>query len=863
MNDHEIIRQLSLECGQINSRLRDCHAKIALGFYENAVELAERVPALLAEVTRVNSKVSLLRAEGDPEFDDTLACDLGVHIDEAYLSALQEAYDRVNQLKPLAQLLRQLVLSRAPAPSRLSVMREMLALDPSHPFLDEDIRKLERAWYSQVLEYCRRLAVSAKKERVAEVIEDLRSSGYVEPISHVVVAGIKESLIRAKLVALEKEILAAYHAQQTETLEIKFGELDQIVAETGLNDPSLEKRFSEARTWLATRQAQARLEQDQANALSTLQALLQNPRTLRNDLLNALQWAESLGAVDESLRARVDASLQVDSSQSSKPMWMSLAVACLALAAAGPMLYWFVIRKARSDKQQPTSMQTLTQDAPAITPVETQAENTVESNVESKAKAPAYTPSEASPEPKQLRPQQPVEESLRGKESRIEDEFAKCNTECSTTESQLQSGATTVQAAETVLTKLESQKNKLVEEIKVEGISSTMLAQSETDLNRRLASLRSTIQCSIRVDRLLQAVRKDGVRGGSLQELFSLHESLAEKKRSQPLPPEVKQAYLTIDQLSIPPAQRQSRLNVNAEQFQQLPTLLQSALRAATEELTRRDLRKNYRAEYLRIINRPELQPNIWIARFPEVDETNQNHNYFVADHKPAAGEKLPILGGYEDAFPAMPKTEARLAPQVEFRARASKLMESSTSPYALFDDLYADLLGEGKAKQIDPIFRLALVSSLTKTMESMSLTAKKHYSTPEFKQLDVVVQSLAQELASRSWAQDQAYSEFALKRKKCEEVLNSLPRDLNLKQLASATDEALARLAENPFHIVGIYTRSGSPNCVVTQSQARLNMYSKLVVINPDDASSTLEVKAGDNNPQCDMLPVIGIFNK
>lgn len=819
MQNVEIIEQLISECGLVNSRLRECHAKIVQGYYENALELAERSPAVLAELTRVNAKISLLRAQDSPEIDAALDCNPSLQIDQAFLSSLQEAYDRVNQLKPLAQTLRQLVLSRAPAPSRLSVMREMLALDPSHPFLDEDIRRLERAWYAQVQDYCRRLAASGNKERISEVIEDLRSSGYVEPMPNVVVAGVKDAFRRSKLVAIEKDITAAHQAQDLAALEFKFNELQQVLAEGGPTDPGLEKRISAARQWMNERQMMnASTSETAAERVPLLPPPPRFPSTPR--------------------------------SNSSTPKIAAAGLVLLIAVSSIGFVIWKASRGDSGTHARENSGQQIVNETP-VKPSQSEVVNQREPN------------GEVTHKNDQLAQQKPNEQAIKEKEASTKTQLEKLVAECSGMESKLLTHAADINAAEKTITNVGIQKDSLVRDAKAVGAFSSALSGCEADLNSSLSSLRTAIELCKEAEQLLQAVRKEGMSAPLLQKVFSIQESLAVKQKLDPLLSEVKQAYLTVDQLSSTEAKRQGIANATAEQVQQLPAILRSSLQAAKEELVRRDMRGKYREQFLRFIDRVELNPNVWIARFPETDEKFQNHDYFISDSKPTPGLSLPTLGGPKGPFPNVPKTEARLAPQVDFQSRARKLIESSKSAYALCDDLYADLVGDGDAALIDPILRVALVASLKQTIDSMSLAARKQLSTPQFKELDELASSLSTEITNRSWAQDQAYSEFTSKRARCEAVLRSLPRSLNLKQAAGGSDDAAALIASRPFHIVGVYAHTGSQNAVVMKSQTRPNLYATALVIDPQDASSAVEVKALNSDPKWAMLPVIGVFNK
>lgn len=931
MSTDERIHQLAVECSIINSRLRACHAKSILGFYENALELAARAPGLMNELTRVNSQISLVRASSSPEVLEKLDSDASLRIDEAYLGSLQETYDKAAQIKPLLQSLRKLVLARALAPSRLSVMREMLSVDPSHPFLDEDIRNLERSWFKQVVDYCLQLAKNAQTERIREVIEDFRNSGYAEPIPQNVVIGVRDALKRSRLTrlpSLENEILSAHRAQDLNDLQLKFSELEQLVTELSHSDPGLEKRLYEARRWMMDRQADFKLENDKVAALADLEKLLQSSKASRADISAKLQEAESLGVVDEALRARAHAKMENNATRQKKT-WLTTAIIGLLLASAIPTSYVLVSRSINHNKQVQAAIDTVnngprqnqrfdeaisTLDGlppevssdKRIVGLRTEIEDerrefaailssvaTLESpekrimlrddileiqsdvssrisRLQGKKKTDGSNLFDVSSLEKTLQAAVDRREAtnkriLEEREATIQGELASWTDKCSTLRAALIDGLISVDSVETSLVNLQSKRKQVSEEIERDGVPSAAFSSSSSGLDEAVSGVRKALELSKEATQLLQKVRDDGIVDGTLKDAFELHQRFSDERGTAALPAEVRHAYFAIEQLDGGGVSKQLADQQSFKEItRKLPLELQEELRLSEDELKRIELRDKFRETFLRHLERKDLRPDLWISRNPEAEKELQNNNYFISKNKPSPGELLPVLGGIEkDVFPANPKVEARPAAQIEYRSAAIKLIESSNSPYELVDQLYKGLLGEGRINQIDPILRLSLVASLLKTMEGMSSGAQKQFESEQFKKLFQAHLTLENDIASSKWALGQAYKEYKVKREACEKLLSTLPKELNLRETARRIDERLAKRADHPYRIIGLLADTQAANRVLTGSKIPPNVFAKFLVIDPENSKATLEVKMIDKKPQCNLLPVVGVYSR
>jgi hypothetical protein len=202
---------------EVNSRLRECLLLIQRGQDANAMALANREPRLLPLCVLLDLSERELLAAAAAYVNATAPAT----IKRQLVDVLQDADLRAAAQSPNRALLHKLTLVHAPLPTRLSVMRQLLVLNPNHPYLDADIRTFERAWFKQALAFVARYAAEGRTGVLEEALFDLEQSGYYETPPASLVTLLKTKISEARLFALPAlagEIRAAFERPTVESL---------------------------------------------------------------------------------------------------------------------------------------------------------------------------------------------------------------------------------------------------------------------------------------------------------------------------------------------------------------------------------------------------------------------------------------------------------------------------------------------------------------------------------------------------------------------------------------------------------------------------------------------------------------------
>lgn len=322
-------------------RLFRCYEMYRNGFYENAVALAMQYPELLPECGRLvsvaPSLVSQLPEDAKKQFENE-------KIEEAYVAALQESFDKAAAVAPLNDQLRKLVFIRALAPSRLSVMRRILSVEPSHPFMEQDIRDLEQAWFRDIPEYANNFAREGNSEAILEMAADLSNSNYLEAIPSPLM-GILEKALRSaqakQLPLLEEEVNRCHENEDLPGLTDAFAKLDALIVETGQSPEEFEQRLRSARVWMKDRQREVNLENEKVESRANLSRMIQNPKISQADLEIAHAKAAALGVVDQHLEEQFQARMS-STARTRQGSFFAVGVAAFLVVALVPTAIYFV-----------------------------------------------------------------------------------------------------------------------------------------------------------------------------------------------------------------------------------------------------------------------------------------------------------------------------------------------------------------------------------------------------------------------------------------------------------------------------------------------------------------------------------------
>lgn len=283
-------------CADANRRLRECNDLISKGHYASAVELAEREPKLLTLCMLVDiperDLLPSIAQENEVKRPET--------INETLFAFVQEGIQTGNSVEDNRRLLHKMTLARAPLPVRLSAMRRLAIQYPNHPFLDEDIRTFERAWFKDAIQFARGHANNGNAAIVEEIIGDLKENGYVETPARSLLEKLGDLFDAARGKALPSLTAAIRAAHAEDNLERASPLVDQWnLLESSIPDARTRYQVDEALQWFERRQRSEREARTREEAKTKLLMCLRQPGARRTNVESAYVAAATLGAVDE------------------------------------------------------------------------------------------------------------------------------------------------------------------------------------------------------------------------------------------------------------------------------------------------------------------------------------------------------------------------------------------------------------------------------------------------------------------------------------------------------------------------------------------------------------------------------------
>ncbi len=327
----EMPRSLSIYsqlCEEANRRLRECFALIQRGQYSDAVQLAEREPNLL-------DRCALLEI---PERDmlvpgaKLIGAKPPVVVNRDLVAAVQDSYQKDTTAAGNRNVLHRLTLAQAPLPTRLTVMRRLLAQNPNHPFMEADIRTFERAWFKQAVRFAQSLVKEGRPQWIAEIRDDLEHAGYLESPPSALISQLRSVAAKveaAQLPALAEQIRQAFAQRSVETMEQLEERWKSLMARVGPAgaDADASSGVADAFHWLAQSREQSRKGDEQNAAHDRLEQAIEAPASTKIDLESAFRTAKAAGMVDgrldQQFRSRMAA---IDGSRRTLVMGVAIAV---------------------------------------------------------------------------------------------------------------------------------------------------------------------------------------------------------------------------------------------------------------------------------------------------------------------------------------------------------------------------------------------------------------------------------------------------------------------------------------------------------------------------------------------------------
>jgi len=194
------LQAYSRQCEAVNLRLQQCLLWYQQGFYLNAAAAAAPPESILEDCVQLEfpgAEVLGSAAAVNGHLEPTM-------LQRDWVAALTEACEKKQQVETEQRLLRQLTLAGKPLPARLFVMRQIFDRDPAHPFLEADIRQLEREWFREARTFCRNQPEELRLSLLDEILEDLTGGRYREKPTNTLLENLREQrreVIRAGLPA--------------------------------------------------------------------------------------------------------------------------------------------------------------------------------------------------------------------------------------------------------------------------------------------------------------------------------------------------------------------------------------------------------------------------------------------------------------------------------------------------------------------------------------------------------------------------------------------------------------------------------------------------------------------------------------
>lgn len=298
-----LLHEYARLCEEANRRLHECHVLVQRGQYANAVALAEQEPSLLAhcgllELAERDSLAGIAQELGikaPPPLNYDLA------------EIVQIAYDKCGTVTGNLKRLHTLTLARAPLPTRLAVMRQLLIQNPNHPYMDADIRAFETCWFRQAPDFAFTWLKKRRPDVIAEMLHDLAESGYVETPPVALVAALEGLLAKARDAALPKlaeQIRDQFQRQSLVALRPLVQQWHESVAGPGGAEAAARHGVTAALAWVQQALDADAARSQRQRARSRLLSLLDQEGTTRSDLQSAYDSLHKLRAVDADIQRK-------------------------------------------------------------------------------------------------------------------------------------------------------------------------------------------------------------------------------------------------------------------------------------------------------------------------------------------------------------------------------------------------------------------------------------------------------------------------------------------------------------------------------------------------------------------------------
>jgi len=906
-NEHSNLDQHLADCRSANARLQTCYQMFRNGFYENAVGLAQQTPDLLPECARLIVEAGAFSESLSDEMRKLVEQN---QIVEANVVALQEAYDKAETFARFNDQLRKLVLVRALAPSRLQVMRQMLAIDPSHPFLEQDIRDLELAWFRDVPEYANRFSREGATDAIQELAADITTSNYLENIPPSLLSLLEKALQTSRskqLPTVQNAIRQQLEAQDLAAITASFEALDSLLSETGQSAENLDPEMAEARKWMKERQREIDLEQEKASAKARLSRSIQNSKCPRADVEIAFAKASALGVVDESLEHQYYA--RIESTQRKRQTnYFVVGVTAFLIAVLVPTVIFTMVRhwahasavegsiaKVKSGPLQSEDYDQALADIDELPEDVRHTQDIVEfreSVVHERKRHQAYKKVLSdieNPEESLLSESQIDKLIAQAEEERWLDETRRSRLK-EAKEARLKRNEVYLQSEKLKLAEWLQHLNSRINQLKIlmhPGGDLQYVKEQLQELEQFVAdkikqkddiraeqgtegvellvsgenavtALQSDLDVLLQYEKQVRAMNS-GLSEDDLVALLTMHERL--KRTEEPVADELQEAYQNIRVLTQHLAEMKEPPETVSRAILVIPQFRET-YNACQRELSSVASRQSF-ASFVSYLRDPKNYiADLWMYREPE---GIPNHHYFTK--KPEAGKVGPApLGNGIESSPHVvpPESYSVVAPQSKFAEFAIPKLEKAGPGqwHATFEEIYERLRTGKEEREIDPILRAILIAKLIDTGREGSTSFANFFARdPAYMELRQKTQEWVNK--NTKWYDNNSWRgsiEFKSARQFAEKKIPEMPQVP--WQLCQAEDKRRLNLVADVIQISGVCTFLSGKFCPFLFDESSDLEGVRHYVLAPDDSTLAIDLSESSvtSRYELEYLPVISI---
>lgn len=332
----EMLQHYGNLCQSANTRLRQCAQLSRQGQYANALSLANQEPKLLDYC----SLLEVPERQVLPQVAKTLGISPPIVVNHDLIEMLQDADKQGSSTEDNQRKLHKLTLARAPLPTRLVIMRRLLRQNANNPFIDEDIRTFEKAWFQRANLFAQNYVRNGDVDTLQEILADFEESGYLETPPPELISEIKLMLSKARarqLPALAEEIRRTHADGAIWPLKQLANQWNDLVTASRVSNADQKFNVADAFSWLANQLGEERRKEEVLAATARLAKVLGSTQATRKEIEQAYLSASALNAVDELSAKRYEDRLQEFDRR--KRLFTNTLIAVPVLSLFGLVLY--------------------------------------------------------------------------------------------------------------------------------------------------------------------------------------------------------------------------------------------------------------------------------------------------------------------------------------------------------------------------------------------------------------------------------------------------------------------------------------------------------------------------------------------